>query len=155
MYKRPTSIVKCYVCVKPYKKENRQINKAEREDGVHCCSKQCASIYTSDKKKIPLSYNLNNAKKLAKAKGLEFDLDIEYLQLLHKEQYGKCAISQVDLVLKFAKDKRRINQVSIDRIDNSIGYIKGNVQLVCLGVNYLRNTFEISEVVDLLKEINL
>lgn len=155
MYKRPTSEVKCFVCEKIFKKESRKINKTKRENGVHCCSKKCASINASNKKKIPLSYNLNNAKKLAKSKGLDFNLDLEYLQVLHKEQYGKCAISNVDLVLKFAKEDRKINQVSIDRIDNSKGYIKGNIQLVCLGINYLRNTFEIEEVIKLLKEINL
>lgn len=155
MYRRPTSRVNCFVCEKQFEKENRKINKTIRENGVHCCSKKCASINSSNIKKIPLSYNLNNARKLAKAKSLEFDLDLDYLQLLHKEQHGKCAISNVDLVLKFARGTRKINQVSIDRIDNSKGYIKGNVQLVCLGINYLRNTFEISEVMNLLKEINL
>ena len=155
MYIRPTSRVKCSICEKQFEKENRKINKTIREGGVHCCSKKCASINASNIKKIPLSYNLNNARKLAKVKSLEFDLDIDYLQLLHKEQYGKCAISNVDLVLKFAKGTREINQVSIDRIDNSKGYIKGNVQLVCLGINYLRKTFEISEVMNLLKQISV
>lgn len=153
MYKRPSTEVNCCVCDKVFLKENRNI----KEEVTNCCSKKCAAKQASRVKRVPLSYNLNNAKKAADKKGLEFNLDIEYLHKLHKEQYGKCAISNIDLILKFQGrvhgTEKNIYQISIDRIDNTKGYVKGNIQLVCLGINYLRNTFNVNEVIGMLQAI--
>ena len=39
---------------------------------------------------------------------------------------------------------------SIDRIDNDLGYVMGNVQLVCRGVNYLKNRWTDEQAMELL-----
>lgn len=40
-----------------------------------------------------------------------------------------------------------IYSASLDRIDNSISYMKGNVRFISVMANYARNTFDDEEVV--------
>lgn len=58
----------------------------------------------------------------------EFNIDEKYIQELYHNMYGKCDASGMKMELKSTSDW----QCSIDRIDNSKGYIRGNVRLVCL-----------------------
>jgi hypothetical protein len=46
------------------------------------------------------------------------------------------------------KIKKTPYQASIDRIDNNIGYIKGNIRFVSLIYNYARNNFSEDDVVE-------
>ena len=56
-------------------------------------------------------------------------------------QHGKCAISGIDMTY-IANCGRIPTNVSVDRIDSSKGYIKGNVQLVCMAVNQMKNDLD-------------
>lgn len=58
---------------------------------------------------------------------LPFDLTERFVFSLFKKQNGLCAISNLPLILG--------NNASLDRIDSSKGYIKGNVQWVDKYVN--------------------
>ena len=62
---------------------------------------------------------------------------IEHCQKLYKDQDGKCAVSKVKLV--FGLFVKHPSQISIDRLDNSVGYVIGNVRLVAWFVNNARN----------------
>lgn len=77
------------------------------------------------------SNKLQSAKKNARYKNLEFDLDIDYVRSLWEKQQGKCALSGVTLGFIGAG----WSAASLDRIDPAKGYIKGNVQWVCWRVN--------------------
>ncbi len=147
---RPETQVICEVCNEPFMKENRQINRTNKNGGIHSCSRKCTNIYLSKKNVKPMSYNVRNAKRLSKSKGLEFNLTTEYVYELFNEQNEKCALTGVQMSIVWKNNIKKIDQVSIDRIDNSKGYIQGNIQLVALGINYLRNTFEINDVVEFL-----
>ena len=72
-----------------------------------------------------------------------------YLEQLYTQQNKKCNLT--GFFLSFGK--KNLYKISIDRIDSSIGYVKGNIQLICLGVNYLKNTFDNEEVVEFLKQM--
>ena len=61
----------------------------------------------------------------------DFDIDREYLLDLLKLQNGRCAATGN----KLTHIHGDINCISIDRIDSSIGHVKGNIQLVCQGYN--------------------
>lgn len=39
-------------------------------------------------------------------------------------------------------------QASLDRIDSSKGYIEGNVEFVCLAVNYAKNGFSKEQMIE-------
>jgi hypothetical protein len=66
---------------------------------------------------------------------LEFNLTNEYLMELWNKQNHKCALTNIDMVHKWGF----LNSISIDRIDSNKGYIIGNVQLVCRGINHMKN----------------
>jgi len=68
------------------------------------------------------------------------DIDLEYLKQLWESQNGKCAITGVDLSLK--KNYNKNFQASIDRIDNSIGYKKGNIRFTSVSVNWVKNKLD-------------
>lgn len=42
---------------------------------------------------------------------------------------------------------------SVDRIDNTKGYIEGNVQFVCLGFNYMRNSVTLEKAIEFIRKL--
>jgi len=78
-----------------------------------------------------------------------FDVDIEYLKTLWVEQKGICPFTKQKLILRTHnyKTDRNPYQASLDRIDNSKGYIKGNIRFVALMYNYAKNNFTDEEVI--------
>jgi hypothetical protein len=73
-----------------------------------------------------------------KTSGLEFDLDVEWLESLWERQRGLCFWYQIEMSPKDVK--RNPLQPSIDRIDGSKGYLKSNVVLTCAAANLGRNS---------------
>lgn len=69
-------------------------------------------------------------------RGLDFTLVRDDLTNLYESQEGLCAITGLPMEHKWSS----LYSISIDRIDSDGDYILGNVQLVCKGVNYLKNT---------------
>lgn len=84
---------------------------------------------------------LRRARGSVKSRGLEVDLDAEYLSALWEAQNGRCAVSG----LPFTRETYESAFVktpfapSVDRVDCSKGYIKGNVRLVCIISNFALN----------------
>lgn len=147
MYKRPSSKINCSFCGVEFSKENREIRKTSN----HYCSSTCTGKACS-KRSNPLAYNKNIAKKNAKSKGLDFDLTSDFLFALYLEQGKKCALTGVNIT-PVDKSKKSLSQVSIDRIDNDKGYVQGNVHLVALGINYMRNTCSLDDALEFLKSL--
>ena len=80
--------------------------------------------------------------------GVEFDITIDDLMQLYERQHGRCAITGLSMVASF-KD---LKAISIDRIDNERGHVKGNVQLVCQWVNLARKDHTTDELNAVLTE---
>lgn len=77
----------------------------------------------------------------AKRNGLVVDITKQDLYDLWDNQQGKCALSGIEMT--YISNCGRIpTNVSVDRIDSSKGYIKGNVQLVCMAVNQMKNDLD-------------
>lgn len=94
-------------------------------------------------------------KSRATRRNLDFNLNGEYLWQLFINQNRKCALSGMDIKMPKtwgAKTKTDMT-ASIDRIDCSKGYIKGNVQWVHKTVNYMRMDLEISEFIQICKKV--
>lgn len=84
--------------------------------------------------------------KSAAARGLSFEITIEYAWGLFERQSKCCALSGVPLVFEPGRNSR--TTASMDRLDNSIGYIEGNVQWVHKRINLMRNILPVAEFVD-------
>jgi len=123
---------------------NLQWNSEERKRALRSdakyCSKKCWGIAYRTTEEGWAKSLLARAKKRAKAKSIEFDLDLDFILWLLREQDYKCAITDVDV--SFDNEfEGRIDQYrgSLDRIDSEKGYTKDNVQIVCAQVNLMKH----------------
>jgi len=87
-----------------------------------------------------------------KRRNLKFEIDKEYVWELFENQNGKCALSGIDIVLDVGSRKRE-QTASLDRIDSSKGYIKGNVQWVHKDVNSMKMDYTEDYFIDMCKRI--
>jgi len=78
-------------------------------------------------------------KKNARVRGLDFLVTPEYLNELLIKQDHKCALS--GLLIEIKSGRRNLETTaSLDRIDNNLPYIEGNVQFLHKHVNYMKWT---------------
>ena len=86
----------------------------------------------------------------------DFSITLEDLKQQWEKQHGKCAYTNVELILPKQKSTSipLTKQASLDRIDSSKGYIPGNIQFVCSCINLMKNTLSDLEVKRFLKEIS-
>ena len=71
-------------------------------------------------------------------------LELEDVKELWQSQKGKCPLTGCKMKLKDFRnvsDPPQWYDASIDRLDNSKPYEKGNVRFVCVMANYARNNF--------------
>jgi hypothetical protein len=78
----------------------------------------------------------------AEAKGLAFDIDESDLALPEA-----CPVLGIPLVV--GSGRQTPNSPSVDRIDNSKGYVKGNVVVVSLRANSLKGSASLAELAKL------
>jgi hypothetical protein len=85
----------------------------------------------------------------------EFDLTIEYIWDLFILQDRKCALSGLPLRMgmKQSFSMSETRTASLDRIDSSKGYVKGNVQWVHKHVNLMKNTLDETYFLELCKAV--
>ena len=113
--------------------------------------KECHLIITREykkKKRQDVDYRINEGLKQkerrvrlwqntllhdCKSRKLIVDIDLEYIDYLFKKQKGKCFWFGVDLIP--SENKKHPQQPSLDRLNNKLGYIKGNVVLSCYSAN--------------------
>lgn len=70
-------------------------------------------------------------------KNFKCDLDKDYIINLKELQNNLCYFCKNELI--YERDSKQLNQASIDRIDNNLGHIKGNVHLTCIFCNHAKN----------------
>lgn len=154
----------CYKC-KQYKSPEEFDNDTTKwfRNCKDCRCKQCKS----EQRKTRLLHNNSvrdqyelldhrflGLQERAKRNGLAVDIDKQYLHDLWDQQNGKCAISGIDMT--YITNCGRIpTNVSVDRIDSSKGYIKGNVQLVCMAVNQMKNDLDMQTLLTFCEAILL
>lgn len=88
---------------------------------------------------------ITQTKRSAKNRDLEFNLSIEYLAKVFDKQDGICPLTGFKLKFSTAPKKSEETTASPDRIDNSKGYIEGNVRFVHKIVNKMRNNMSDEE----------
>lgn len=95
----------------------------------------------------PVKNILLKARKRAKEKGLEFNLTDEDIII---PEY--CPLLKVKLTNIHGQGKV-LSNISLDRIDNTLGYIKGNVQVVSCLANVMKNSATKEQLLQFAKSI--
>ena len=138
-----------------YVEENRQkVNDQKRE--YYAANKdkirKRANAYWQGSPEVFLSDAFHRIKESAarrfgsRARKLPFELTREFLIELYHQQKGLCAISQMPMKHKW----NDLCSISVDRVDSDLGYVRGNVQLVCKWVNLAKGRHSNGEFTGLL-----
>lgn len=89
---------------------------------------------------------LTSAKNRAARKGLEFNLELSDIVIPEK-----CPLLEVPF--HFGTKECYDYSPSIDRIDNSKGYVKGNIQIISMKANAMKNSASLEELYTFCKNI--
>lgn len=91
---------------------------------------------------------LRNATKNGRTRGLAVEIDLDHMRELSDRARGRCELSGIKFEYGCAPElrgragrRRRLWAPSLDRIDSGLGYVVGNVRLVCFAVNAARQEF--------------
>ena len=129
----------CKIC----HKLNQKPKTREQKDRYNQKSRN--TIYNQRWKfKNPSGSLFNQARNTAKKRSMEFNLELEDLSVPEF-----CPILNIPLF--FTPGKRTNNTPSIDRIDNSKGYIKGNVCVISWRANQLKRDCTFQEIESIYK----
>ena len=114
--------------------------------------KSCSGFSNNFKgkyKAIPITW-FSIKKRGGISRGYAWDLTIEGIWDLYEKQGGVCALSGIPIGWA---EKGLTATASIDRIDNSEGYIVGNVQLVHKDINFMKQQFDQEYFINLCKSV--
>lgn len=167
---RKLGTCKCENCAIEFKKPQSEINRNQKLGRKNFCSRSCVGNNNiknfGDRKNTydiskhagsrrdeltKFRYHYRNILKRDK----KIDVTIQDLKDLWENQKGICSYLGIELHLntygKIKKDP--ITSASLDRIDSSRGYVKGNLQWISRSMNYLKNDmseYQVFEVMDLI-----
>lgn len=163
--------VLCNNCGVEFEKPNSEIKRNLEKGRPNYCSRSCVakkhgkekaskiknlydiSIHAGCRKDefTPFKYSLRCAKRRFK----EVSISLQDLKQQWEIQNGKCPYTNLELILPTDSIKPNlIYRASLDRIDNSKGYIKGNIHFVSTPINYMKSTMSHKETIDFLKQIS-
>lgn len=79
---------------------------------------------------------------------------IEDLMRMYAAQDGRCLLSGIKLTWGTGEvtgrtRRAKLNSISLDRIDSSMGYERGNVRIICHGLNTMKGPWSDAEMLDL------
>jgi len=87
------------------------------------------------------------------ARNLEFSISIEYAWNLYILQGKKCSLTGVTIFFPKTRKTAKNSTASLDRIDNTKGYIEGNVQWVHKKINQIKMDLTVEDFFELCKNV--
>lgn len=129
----------CKICRYAYHRSRKDIINKQRKEKMHVNSEHRDKVLKQkrDSHKNNLERALlNRAKARAIKWELEFNITIEDI-IIPK----KCPILNIDIIPGIKGDY--MNTPSLDRIDNDLGYIKGNIAVISMLANSMKNAASI------------
>jgi len=119
------------------------------EEGYRIWCKKCDAVEIRKHQTTRLGFvktSLNSARRRAQMRDLEFELTLEYLEDLLNKQQGNCALTGRQMThCSNPEGSRNPFNMSIDRIDSSGGYTKGNVQWICTWIQGAKSDWKETE----------
>ena len=164
---RKLGTCQCDNCGIEFKKPQSEINRNQKLGRKNFCSRTCVgknntknfgegvnryniSQHSGSRKDnlTKFRYHFRNILKRDK----QIDVTIEDLKLIWENQRGICPYLGIELHLnsygKIKKDP--IISASLDRIDSSKGYVRGNLQWISRAMNYLKNDMSEQQVLEIM-----
>lgn len=143
----------CSVCGNNFTRLKRVETSTRKRFNKICCSRACAAkAQKSDPEYIKhrLFYQLSQVIRHRTSIEVGEDVDENYLYELWVRQEGKCPYTGMPLELKKTRNRgeRIPYQASIDRIDSSLGYVRGNIEFVSLIANMAKNVWSKSTLIE-------
>lgn len=127
---------------------------------LECAKNKYSNLSESDKKYYIeiqnkwqdnnfLQFRLTSARARARVKNIPFEIDVAYLQSLLDQQENKCFYSGIEMEL----NRAGTYTASVDRVDSSKGYVKGNVVFVISAVNTMKNDLLEKEFLSIIESV--
>jgi 5-methylcytosine-specific restriction endonuclease McrA len=105
------------------------------KDGRRSYCKACSSKYMSNYSRNTTKGRYHRLKYKAKSDGIEFNLSVQDIENLYNQTH--CHYCGIELTQSVGH-KHLLTDKTIDRKDNSAGYIKGNVVAACRRCNLMK-----------------
>ena len=164
--KRSQVEVRCFFCRHKFKKRRADYNRTERRGSRHFCGRRCAiaqansevgargnseeriAQYADNQRNdlTPFRWFIARVRYRCKGGRRQSGIDAEYLKELWDKQNGICPVTGWVMVLPPSsygwRGIPREKRASLDRIDSSLGYLKGNVQFVVEMANLAKNRYK-------------
>lgn len=111
------------------------------KNGYNTWCKNCFNIYRTDN----LYQRFKSWEHRAKQRNISFEISFQDLKSL-------------PLICYYTKKKLTLerylpNTISLDRIDNNVGYVKNNIVFCCSSINYMKQQMRYDEFIDSCKLI--
>lgn len=164
-YHRPQEEVKCYYCNNIFKKDGSEIRRNNKLGKGHYCSLICAragrvpningnvKVLKSDNRKDKYT-GLREHLSRVKTRKKEFNITLDDLLETWEKQKSVCPYTGIKLLHpKDAKSHNIMYKASLDRIDSSLGYIKGNIQFISAAANLAKWSMAHDEMITFCKII--
>lgn len=160
----------CKNCGKEFEKPLTEIRRNEKLNRPNFCSRTCvgknnSSNFGNRGANYDISQHSNNRidgytkfkyhYRNIKNRNQVVDLTIEDLKIQWEIQNGICPFTGINLVISsYNKIKKNpIYSASLDRIDNTKGYIKGNIRWVSRAINWMKNDMSDEMVNELINHL--
>lgn len=118
------------LCKKHYSRQQMVVKKEEYNEAAR-----------KYRRNNPEQHLLNITKTRAKQRNLEFNLEVSDIHIP-----DICPVLKVKLNKNAGPLADRANRASVDRIDSSKGYIKGNVRIISWRANYVKGNSTLDEL---------
>jgi hypothetical protein len=157
----------CDVCEKVFDKYIGEYKRRVREGHTKfACSLSCGAVLSNKTCKrpgnpssiipgkvcdefSPFRWYLKVARNREAKKGKP-TITLEYLKALWEDQKGICPITGWRIILPYGSkgwlDTDNPQNASLDRIDNSLGYVQGNVRFIAIHANFARWKYSDTEL---------
>lgn len=158
----------CEECKTPFVKGANEVRRWNRRGrNKFFCSMSC--VRTQRNRLHPVTSNLRRGgikdglssyrwfmlRSRSRTKGI--NIDAQFLRDLWESQSGVCPLTGWELILPLDSSGFQTSygarNASLDRIDNDLGYVKGNVRFVALIANLARARFSDADLLDFCRSV--
>ena len=162
--------INCFICGKEFFRRKADIERNTKLNRENFCSKKCSGkLLIKNIPKHKMSANhlkkgserdeyspyrpfLRICRNRVKDRGKELNLTLQDLKDQWEKQNGICPFTGWEMKTDECTQKKGLrktpDRASLDRIDSSKGYVKENIQFVCLIVQYAKNDWNESVIFD-------